>query len=214
MHVRAPVEPVAIIEGTVIPPSFQSRETFSFEQYVRFLQEMEKPDLYHCELLEGRIYMTPPAGGPHARVQDNVYGPIRSFVRAHRLGTVFGSSAGYRLAEKVVVEPDVAFVSNEKLRSVLPLEEGRFLEVVPDLAVEVVSLSDPEKDLKEKRVIYERYGVREYWIVEPRARRVVFLVHDGKAYGETRIEDLGSGAVESTVLPGFRLALAEIFEGL
>lgn len=205
-------ETVATIGGVILP-TFESVETFTPEQFWLFVQQREEQnDLYHYELLDGRIYMTPPAGGPHASVQGNLFTAVSNFVRTGRLGRVFGSSAGYRMPlGRNVVEPDIAFVSNERLASMPPMEDGKFLEVAPDLMIEVLSASHEKNDLVLKREIYERNSVREYWIVDPRSMRIQVLV-----LAETRFredQDVGmEGTVESRVLPGFRITAREAFE--
>ena len=201
------------ILGSVTFPTFESTVTLSYEQYERFLVDLEKlTHLFHCELVNGRIYMTPPAHAPHGAVQDNLYRPISNFAHDNRLGRVFGSSTGYRLAADIVLEPDVAFVSNVRLAAMPPLGAVKFVEVAPDLAIEILSPSDPKHDLVEKRAIYEKHGVSEYWIADPARKIVRLLTLEGGKYRETLIGI--EGVVESKVLPGLRIPTRDIFDGL
>lgn len=132
-----------------------------------------------------------------------------SFARESGLGRVFGSSTGYRLPSGDLVEPDIGFVLRSRLP---PLEAGKFLELVPDTVVEVVSPSDPKRDFVEKRAVYEANGVREYWVVAPEKKTVLLLVLEGGRFRETLI-DL-EGSVMSSVLPGFRMTARDVFDGL
>ena len=200
------------ILGAMIFPTFESVETFSPDQFLRFVQDQEGlGSLYHYELLDGKIYMTPPAGGPHSVAQGNLFGSLHRFVQDNKLGRVYGSSAGYRLpSEKDVVEPDIAFVSNERHAAMPPMVQGQFLRVVPDLIIEVLSPSHEKNDLIRKRAVYETNGVREYWIVDPPERQVRQLVLEEGRFHDQPIVEFG-GSVESRVLPGFRIAVAEIF---
>lgn len=104
--------------------------------------------------------------------------------------------------------PDVAFVSRQRwpLDRPMPVEENAW-DVVPDLAVEVVSPNDIAEDLQEKIEEYFQAGVQLVWIVYPR-RRVVHI-YEGplRIRGLSRSEVLEGG----TVLPGFRLPLASLF---
>jgi len=196
----------------MIFPTFESVETFSPDQFLRFVQNQEElGSLYHYELLDGRIHMTPPAGGPHSVAQGNLFGSLHRFVQDHKLGRVYGSSAGYRLpSEADVVEPDVAFVSNERHAAMPPMAEGQFLRVVPDLVIEVLSPSHEKNDLVKKRAIYERNAVREYWIVDPPAQEIrVLALENGRFHENAAIGD--GGVVESRVLPGFRIAVRDVF---
>jgi Uma2 family endonuclease len=87
--------------------------------------------------------------------------------------------------------------------------EGEFLNVVPDLVVEVLSLSTASHDRGEKKAIYERNGVREYWLLDWRSRELtVFHLVDGKF-------DLGSVFSEadkarSEVLAGVEFAVRDL----
>jgi Uma2 family endonuclease len=203
-------ERVAII-GAVIFPTFESVDTFSPDQFLRFVQDEEgRGSLYHYELLDGRIHMTPPAGGPHGVAQGNLFALLSSFVRERKLGRVYGSSAGYRLPSNDVVEPDIAFVSNERHAAMPAMQPGQFLRVVPDLMMEVLSPSHEKKDLVIKRAIYEKNGVREYWIADPRKREVQVMFLDAGRLAEP-LTVVESGTIESRVLPGMRVPVAEVF---
>lgn len=195
----------------MIFPTFESVETFSPEQFLRFVQDQEGlGSLYHYELLDGRIYMTPPAGGPHSVAQGNLFGSLFRFVQDRDLGRVYGSSAGYRLPSNDVVEPDVAFVSNERHAAMPPMEPAQFLCVVPDLMIEVLSPSHEKTDLVKKRAVYEKNGVREYWIVDPRERQVRVLLLENRSFRDALVVEAG-GTVESCVVPGFRIPVRTIF---
>lgn len=199
------------ILGAVIFPTFESVETFSPDQFLRFVQNQEGlGSLYHYELLDGRIIMTPPAGGPHSVAQGNLFGALHRFVQDHKLGRIYGSSAGYRLpSEKDVVEPDIAFVSNERHAAMPPMVEGQFLRVVPDLIIEVLSPSHEKNDLVKKRAVYEKNEVREYWIVDPPERQIRQLVLQNGRFLDLPIVEI-AGTVASRVLPGFRIAVADV----
>lgn len=196
----------------MIFPTFESvDETFTPDQFLRFVQDQEGlGSLYHYELLDGRIYMTPPAGGPHSVAQGNLFRLLTNFVYDRKLGRVYGSSAGYRLpSEKDVVEPDVAFVSNERHAAMPPMDAG-FLRVVPDLMIEVLSASHEKNDLVRKRAVYEKNGVREYWIVDPPKRQVrVLRLEEGRFHDDPLLDI--DGTVESRVVSGFRIVVREIF---
>lgn len=195
----------------MIFPTFESVETFSPDQFVRFLQDQEElGSPYHYELLDGKITISTPADGPSAVAQGNLSGSLIRFVRDGNLGRVYGSSAGYRLPSEDVVEPDVAFVSSERHAAMPAMQPAQFLRVVPDLMIEVLSPSHEKTDLVKKRAIYEKNDVREYWIVDPKERHVRVLLLEGGRFDEARIIDV-EGSVESRVLAGFRIAVRDIF---
>jgi Uma2 family endonuclease len=100
-------------------------------------------------------------------------------------------------ARGLVVQPDVVFLSNERLHLVRNQVWG-----APDIVVEVESTGTRQRDRVDKRGWYRRYGVREYWLIDAAARTVtVFRFGDtGRA---TRRTFRGGGRVRSAVLPGF-----------
>jgi Uma2 family endonuclease len=84
------------------------------------------------------------------------------------------------------------------------------VEGAPDLVVEVISPSTFYYDTRPKFRNYEKYRVREFWIVDPGDRSVeIFVLEDGRFLPARRAE--GSGTVESRVLAGFTVDLKDIF---
>jgi Uma2 family endonuclease len=88
--------------------------------------------------------------------------------------------------------------------------DGEFLRVVPDLVVEILSGSTAGRDRVRKRRIYERNGVREYWLVDPGRRTILVLTrHAGKF--DTGTTYTGTAIVRSTLLPGIAFSAERIF---
>ena len=152
---------------------FESTRTVTPEEFATFVATREAAgDTGHYELLNGRVVMSPPAGYPHGEVGSNVQRLLASFVWDRKLGRVFDSSQGFELPSGDMVEPDHAFVSHERWAMAPAPESGRFLRVGPDLIVEVLSGRTATQDRGEKKAIYDRKGVLEYWLVDPRAEEV------------------------------------------
>lgn len=191
--------------------SFESTSGVSQEDFAEWCRQIEGRDPNFYELLNGRMVMTPPAGYPHGSVEINVGTLIAEFVKARKLGKVFGPSQGFDLPSGDTLGPDCSFVSVDRWAAAPPPETGRYLRVVPDLVVEILSLSTASRDRGEKKAIYERNGVREYWLVDPRACRVtVFVQLDGR-FDPGRILEAGE-RFESTCLSGLEVEVASLFE--
>ncbi len=156
------------------------------------------PDGQKADLLDGVIYMASPDSPEAADVNGFIYSLLRIFVRKRELGKVYGSRSAFRLSDTYVPEPDVAFVSRDRLH----LWQGAIFHGAPDLEVEVVTPDSRDRDPKIKRKAYERAGVREYWMVHLfGARSCEFLRLDGKKYRDVTPEP---GAIfRSEVVPGF-----------
>ncbi|WP_457566173.1 Uma2 family endonuclease [Caldithrix abyssi] len=80
----------------------------------------------------------------------------------------------------------------------------------PDLIIEILSPSSAYYDLVEKKELYEQFGVKEYWIVDPKKQRIeVFVLKDKKFVLKQRIERQGN--IVSTVIKDLQINLGTIF---
>lgn len=159
------------------------------------------------ELVLGALRTMAPAGFEQGRVAMRIGARLDAFVEAHGLGVVLGAETGFTLARgpDTVRAPDAAFVRSDRV----PPRGARrgFAELVPDLVVEVVSPSDRMSEVTEKALVWVEAGVRLVWVVDPSLRTVTGY-RPGTAVSVLR----GSSVLDGEdVLPGFRLALAEVF---
>jgi Uma2 family endonuclease len=155
------------------------------------------------ELVDGQIRVTP-AGGRHGQVIVRLTVRLGLFVAEKHLGEVLESSTGYRLPGGNVRSPDLSFVAAGRLPGG-KAPEG-FLELAPDLAVEVLSPEDQPRQILDKVGEYLGAGVRLVWVIDPRKRRAAVhrTLTDVREISET-------GALDGMdVLPGFSCPLAEI----
>jgi Uma2 family endonuclease len=192
-------------------PVFESVEMVTPDAFTDWVSEREqRGDVNHYELMNGRIVMSPPAGWPHGEINSNLNIAISTFVRANDLGRVFDSSQGFFLPSGDIVEPDVSFISREEWDRAPAPEPGKFLRIRPDLAVEVLSTSTASHDRGEKKGIYERNGVREYWLVDSRAPKVTVFSLANDRFGTPEIYEVDA-IVRSKLWPIFTVPLADIF---
>ncbi len=187
--------------------SFESTTGMTQEQFCAWAEARAGWDPFGYELLNGRVVMTPPASYPHGEIGSNLQFLLAGFVRAHRLGKVFDSSQGFEMPSGDTVEPDHSFVSWERWNAMTRSPEGAYLRVVPDLVVEVLSPATASRDRGEKRAIYERNGVREYLLVDWRARALSAHVLEAGRYREVAAS---VGTWDSTVLEGLTFRVDEL----
>jgi len=190
--------------------AFVSTETFSQKEFKRWLDERLASDINHYELLRGKIVMSPPAGWPHGSVESNIHTPVAAFVRTQRLGIVLGSSTGYDLPSGDTVEPDISFISRARLIAGPAPQVGKFLRIVPNLTVEILSPATAQKDRTEKKAIYEENGVEEYWIVDTKRKEIIVYTLSGKHFGRGKVHS-ARDTLRSRTLAGFTLRVGEMF---
>jgi Uma2 family endonuclease len=190
--------------------AFVSTEMFTQDEFEAWLQELPSWDENHYELINGSVVMTPPAGWPHGNTEARIVRGLGNCAARHQLGEVFGSSTGYRLPSGDTLEPDVSFISYARLQAGPAPQRGKFLEIVPNLIVEILSTTTAARDRTEKKTIYERNGVEEYWLVDTDKRAItVFRLSSGQ-YGPPLTFSAGD-LLTSVGLPQLQLAVSEEF---
>ncbi len=156
------------------------------------------------QLIEGELIMTPAPNPRHQFISGNLFEKIRQFTRG--LGVVFYSPVDIYLSEENAFQPDIVFISGER-RHIIK-EDGIY--GAPELVIEILSPSTAYYDIKKKFRVYEKSGVREYWIVDPEMNTVeIYFNEDGHFSLKAKLEN--KGEIESFILKGLRLTLEEIF---
>ena len=122
------------------------------------------------DLIEGVFVMASPASLEHEALTAFLLATMNAFVGQKKLGRVLSSNAAYRLSDDNVYQPDVSFVRTERSG----LAQDIYFPGPPDIAVGVVSPSSRQYDTVEKKINYGRYGVGEYWLIDPIDERAVF----------------------------------------
>lgn len=159
----------------------------------------------HYEVWDGAIVIREPAAVPHEQVVGRLYLILMQYVNKHGSGIVLLSNTAVHTKGDSVdyVMPDLTFVSHDRMH----LVRGNGIAGAPDLAVEVVSpgLQNAKRDLVDKFQLYERSGVKEYWMIDYTGREIqLFGLLDGQY---ARME-------QSAVLPGIELAAESLFQGI
>ncbi len=181
----------------------QEKVKISYEQFLQQIDE-DTP----AEWVDGEVVYLTPARLEHQHIGGFLLALMRAFVEAHQLGQVVSSPFQMRLLRSERGrEPDILFVSSENLHRL----HDTYLEGGADLVVEITSPESLLRDRGEKFAEYELEGIREYWIVDPDARRVDFYVLGEDGRYERRRED-ADGVYHSEVLKGFRLPVRWLWE--
>ena len=125
------------------------------------------------ELLDGELVVAPAPRIPHQRVAVELGTRLHTFVKDSGLGEILFAPCDVLLSNTDVVQPDLLFVSRERGDILLG---GDNVRGAPDLVIEILSPSTSGLDRTLKRRLYARYGVREYWLVDPDAKTVAILL--------------------------------------
>ncbi|MBI5800534.1 MAG: Uma2 family endonuclease [Verrucomicrobia bacterium] len=161
----------------------------------------------HFQLVEGKLYMTPSPEFYHQSVALNIASLIRYFLREHPLGKVAIAPSDVQLDFVNVHQPDVYFVSNARLKIIS--KQGPV--GAPDLVVEVLSRSTARLDKGPKLRVYARSGVKELWLVDKEKKEVV-VYRFAEDIQEPVATLRGKQKLTTTLLPGLKLSLSEVFE--
>jgi Uma2 family endonuclease len=150
-----------------------------------------------AEWVNGEILMMTPASNRHQLLVDFLAIVLRIYVEVHALGIVlsapFQMKTGPDLPGR---EPDLLFIAGEHLNRL----RETYLDGPADLAIEVTSPESRLRDRGEKFAEYEVGGVREYWIIDPEARRADFYRLDAEGRYQRFSADTG-GVYRSQVIP-------------
>ena len=162
---------------------------------------------FRYELISGELKRMPPTGEEHGSVTMDIAGPLHRHVRKNNLGRVYAAETGYKIRSNpdTVRAPDVSFISHERLQGQPPLKN--FRPGAPDLAVEVMSPGDTKREVAEKVAEWLDAGAHLVWIVNPKLRTVNVY----RPLTDNVILTIKDTLDGGTVVPGFRIAVSEIF---
>jgi len=168
-------------------------------------------DQLRHELIDGEHFVSPSPNTGHQTISGRLFMALSSYVVRHRTGEVLFAPFDVKLSLFTVLVPDLVYFT-----------AGRFAQVVnekhataaPDLVVEILSPGTRRRDKGRKRAVYDREGVREYWIVDPEARSITVLRRPGAGAGLTDVAVLTlaeDGILESPLFPRLQIPLREVF---
>jgi Uma2 family endonuclease len=132
-----------------------------------------------AEIINNQIIMSPSPFSKHQKVLNRINNRLYNYFEASSLAEIFTAPLDVYLDETSnAVQPDIIVVLKENLGII---KEHGHIHGVPDLLVEILSPGNKEYDLIKKKDLYESFGVKEYWIVDPETRLALgYKLHDGK----------------------------------
>jgi Uma2 family endonuclease len=177
--------------------------------YDDFLLFPEGDGLRH-ELIDGVHYVTPSPSIRHQDLVGRLYLAVGNFLASHPgMGRVFLSPLDVVFTIHDIVEPDLVFVAGDQTSIMTEAN----IQGAPAIVVEVLSKSTRRRDERNKKELFDRGGVREYWMVDP--DRSQLIVHLRDAHGLHACSPLFAtdrAVLTTPLLPGFSLSLSELFQ--
>jgi Uma2 family endonuclease len=167
----------------------------------------EMGNLGRCELIEGRIVPMAPTGDEHGGIEVKIGGRLDGFAATHNLGKVRGGEVGIYIRRNpdTVRGADVLFISNERYAQ---KKSAGFLDVAPELVVEILSPYDSWSDVTRKLRDYFSIGVLLVWVVDPQTRTIYAYRSMTEVREFTESDDLPG----DEILPGFAVKVAHLFD--
>ena len=183
-------------------PSYPAeKKIYTYEDYV-----LLPDDGNRYEIIEGELFMSPAPKVKHQRVSRILEFKLVTYVEQHRSGEVFDAPCDVVFTKQDTVQPDIIFIANSN--KTIITEDN--IQGAPDLLIEILSKSTAYNDLVSKKDLYEKFGVKEYWIVDPMKEWIeIYLLTEGKYQLHQRTEK--SGIITSAILASFEIKLEDIF---
>ncbi|MBI3821287.1 MAG: Uma2 family endonuclease [Planctomycetes bacterium] len=182
---------------------FPMQGDWTEEEYLA-LDRNSEPRL--IELNNGFLEILPMPDMLHQDIVRFIFLLLDAFVTDMRIGRVYFAPLPVKLWTKQMREPDIVFLASRRIKNKRKPPKGA------DLAMEVVS-PDPKsrrRDLQEKREVYAKAKIPEYWIVDPKTKTITVLTLSGQSYKVHGVFKEGEEAI-SKLLKGFKVAVSDVF---
>ncbi|MFQ6090929.1 MAG: Uma2 family endonuclease [Candidatus Bipolaricaulia bacterium] len=174
---------------------------FTYKDY----KSLPESETKRFELWEGELVMVPSPTTYHQRISKRLEITLIEHIEGSGLGEVLHAPLDVILSEEIVLQPDIIFIAKE--HSEIIAEEG--IRGAPDLVVEILSPATAERDRTYKRTLYARYGIREYWLVDPREKTAEVLEWTESGYRRSGL--YRDDEVLSSPLLDLEIELSQVF---
>ena len=173
---------------------------YTYEDYCKISDDKR------YELIDGELLMTPSPLTNHQRISRRLEFILEKFITENKLGELFDAPYDVYFDNENVVQPDILFISKDKLGII----GEKNVQGAPDLVIEIITENSAYRDMVQKKKLYAKFGVKEYWIVIPEGEEIeIYILKDNtfrlcKAYGK-------DDTLESPLLKGLKIELTGIF---
>jgi Uma2 family endonuclease len=161
------------------------------------------------ELIDGEHYVTPSPNTKHQTILGDLHLLIGSWLEPHPVGRVFLAPFDVVFSHFDVVEPDLLYMSNERAAEILTAQH---VKGAPELVIEIGSPATRKRDETIKRRLYERSGVREYWVIDPDTEVIRAYLREGDTFARPiKLWRERDDVLITPLLQGLEMPLARVF---
>ena len=187
---------------TLTQPRKKRDLLLTYDDYVTFPDS----DGIRKEIIEGELFMTPAPSIKHQSISKTIFRLLDDYVTQHNLGEVWYAPCDIIFSNINIIQPDIFYISNENHEILTALN----IKGAPDLIIEILSPSTIENDRIYKKLVYEKYGVKKYWIVDPQEEIIeVWSLQDDRFQ---LVQKAGKNQkLNSKLLEDFELDLSLVF---
>lgn len=182
--------------------SFDAFSPFASLGPYRSADYMALPEGELVELIEGRLVVSP-APVPLHQFLSALLTEIFTIVARRSGGMALSAPVDVRLSDVTILQPDLIYISESRRRIIKTFVDGP-----PDLVVEILSKGTSRRDRVQKLDLYARYGVAEFWIVDPQAQLFEFLINEN---GRFAVHSPVNDRYQSPRLPEVEIQVADFW---
>jgi Uma2 family endonuclease len=179
----------------------QAERLYTTDDYLAMRDEYPRYELLEGELIE----MVSPTSR-HQLISRRLVKMLNAHCEARNLGEILYAPLDVILSDTVVVQPDILFISRERKAELI----GERITGAPDLAIEILSPTTSARDLNQKRKLYARHGVKEYWIVDPDDETIEVQRLQGNVFSTLALFEKGQTLTPLT-FEGLGMEVAQVF---
>ena len=168
-------------------------------------------DRLRHELIDGEHFVTPSPNTAHQTILKRLVVILNAYADRRGIGEVLFAPFDVKLSAYTVLVPDLLFFTADRFAGAV---NEKHATAAPDLVVEILSPSTRRRDVGRKRDVYDREGVREYWVVDPAAESVTVLrrpAEDGGLVAVGVHTAWKKSVLQSPLFPGLKIRLTEVF---
>ena len=146
-----------------------------------------------CQLINNKLIMSAAPRDIHQAILFGIAFKLQTFLKRRKLGELRISPYDVHFSKQNILQPDILFIKNENVHKI----EDKGLVGAPDIVIEILSPSTFQLDHEEKKLVYERFGVEEYFIVDPNTTSVDSFFLKNGIYEQQQIV---KGKINSKIL--------------